>query len=427
MQNEKDRRFMRQALRLAARGIGHTRPNPVVGCVIVQTDHPASYEESHATESRSTHRSHTKKRDRVVGKGFHPRAGEAHAEVLALRQTMHPSSNTIPSSKHPPSEKEPTTKRATQAHGATVYVTLEPCSHHGRTPPCADALIQAGVARVVVAMLDPNPHVSGKGVQRLQEAGIAVTVGVCAEEASTLNQPFVTWITQGRPMVTLKMAASLDGKTATRHGESQWITGPVARRYVHKMRAQHDIVMVGIGTVLADNPRLNCRLPTGHTSRAYRDPIRLVLDSTLKMPHHAAILTSSTTAALWIATTERSTMARREALSKRGVHLLLCNTTSTGRVDLTDLLNQLGKLGILSILSEAGGTLNAALLEVNLADRLALFLAPKLIGGQMAAGLIQGEGVDLLTNAHRLTKLHVTPVGEDLLLEGALLKKCSPV
>ena len=417
MQKEADQRFMRQALRLAARGIGHTRPNPVVGCVIVQAGSHAFYQKNALTNLPAK-----QKKYRVVGKGFHQRAGEAHAEVLALRQATLSSSAGLPSSA-PCSLSPQDGENVTHVRGATVYVTLEPCSHHGRTPPCADALIRAGVARVVVAMLDPNPQVSGKGIQRIREAGIVVTLGVCAAEALALNQPFVTWVTQGRPMVTLKMAASLDGKTATRTGESQWITGPMARRYVQKMRAQYDVVMVGIGTVLADNPRLNCRLPSGRSSLSCRDPIRLVLDSTLKIALNAAIIDSSTTAALWVATTEQSSKEHRQALAERGVRVLLCATTSSGRVDLTDMLQQLGKSGILSVLSEAGGTLTAALLELELADRLALFLAPKLIGGQVAAGLIQGDGVDLLTNAHRLTKLHVTSVGEDLLLEGELLKK----
>lgn len=399
---EEDLRFMRQALRLAARGVGHTRPNPVVGCVIVQ-----AAPSPHAASRRCV---------RVIGKGFHHRAGEAHAEVLALRQAGY--------QPHAPHTEGP--QETTQTHGSTVYVTLEPCSHHGRTPPCADALIRAGVARVVVAMQDPNPQVAGKGVQRLRDAGITVTVGLCAAEAETLNQPFITWITQKRPLLTLKMAASLDGKTATHTGESQWITGPVARQHVQKMRAQHDVVMVGIGTVLADNPRLNCRLAKGHNPLSYRDPIRLVVDSTLRMPHHAAILTASTTAPLWVATTEQSSTARQEALRERGVLLLICRTTPSGHVDLTDLLEQLGKQNILSVLCEAGALLNTALLEANLVDRLALFLAPKLIGGQAAPGLLQGKGVALLTDAHRLTKLRITPVGEDLLLEGTLSKNMAP-
>lgn len=365
---DSDLHFMQQALRLAQRAVGQTRPNPLVGCVIVQDG-------------------------RVVGKGYHHRAGEPHAEVLALRQA------------------------GQAAAGATVYVTLEPCSHHGRTPPCADALIQAGVGRVVAALSDPNPRVAGSGLQRLQAAGIAVTVGVCTEEAQRLNQPFITWITQGRPLVTLKMAASLDGKTATHTGESQWITGAMARHHVHRLRAQHDLVLVGIGTVLADNPRLNCRLRGG------RDPIRLVVDSTLKTPLQAAILTSSPSAELWIATTDQAPEARRMAWqAQKGVILLSCRTTAAGRVDLVDLLAQLGKREILSVLTEAGATLNGALLDAGLVDRLALFLAPQLIGGLAAPNMLAGTGVARLADTHHLTQLRVTTVGPDLLLEGALTK-----
>ncbi|MBF0161671.1 MAG: bifunctional diaminohydroxyphosphoribosylaminopyrimidine deaminase/5-amino-6-(5-phosphoribosylamino)uracil reductase RibD [Magnetococcales bacterium] len=376
-----DRHFMEQALRLARRAMGHTRPNPLVGCVIVREG-------------------------QVVGKGYHLRAGEPHAEVLALRQA------------------------GASAQGATLYVTLEPCSHHGRTPPCADALVQAGVGRVVVAMIDPNPQVSGRGLQRLQKAGIEVTAGVCQEEAAALNQPFITWITLGRPLVTLKMAASLDGKTATHTGESQWITGPLARHHVQRMRAQHDLILVGIGTVLADNPRLNCRLPGG------RDPIRLVVDSRLRTPPQAAILTASERAGIWIATTRHAPAERRIAFEKMGFHdeesgtaqrqLLLCRSTASGRVDLVDLLQQLGKRHILSLLAESGATLNAALLDAGLVDRLALFLAPRLIGGQGAAGLLHGDGVACLADAHRLTHLQITQVGEDFLLEGSLVNRCLP-
>ncbi|MEO5338962.1 MAG: bifunctional diaminohydroxyphosphoribosylaminopyrimidine deaminase/5-amino-6-(5-phosphoribosylamino)uracil reductase RibD [Magnetococcus sp. MYC-9] len=374
---QSDRHYMGQALRLAGRANGHTRPNPMVGCVIVRDG-------------------------RVIGKGYHPRAGEPHAEVLALRQA------------------------GEAARGATLHVTLEPCNHHGRTPPCTEALLQAAVGRVVVAMIDPNPQVAGQGVQRLREAGIPVTVGVCQEEAMALNQPFLTWITQGRPMVTMKMAASLDGKTATHTGESQWITGALARRHVQRMRSRHDLILVGIGTVLADDPRLNCRLPGG------RDPIRLVVDSTLRIPLQAAILTSSATADIWIATTERAPMERRLALqawaARRGtLQLLICRTLPSGRVDLGDLLAQLGQRGILSVLTEAGAILNAALLDAELVDRLALFLSPQLIGGQAAAGLLHGEGVARLADAHRLSGLRVTPVGEDLLLEGVMVKPCLPV
>ncbi|HIJ84661.1 MAG TPA: bifunctional diaminohydroxyphosphoribosylaminopyrimidine deaminase/5-amino-6-(5-phosphoribosylamino)uracil reductase RibD, partial [Magnetococcales bacterium] len=292
--------MMDRALRLAARGLGRTHPNPVVGCLLV-------------------------KDGRVVGQGFHPRAGAGHAEVYALKQA------------------------GKQARGATAYVTLEPCSHHGRTPPCADALVALGVSRVVAAMADPDPRVAGGGFARLREAGIVVEVGLREAEAWNLNAPFISRVLRGRPLLTVKMAASMDGKTATRTGHSQWITGSEARISVGQLRNIHDVVMVGIGTLLADDPRLNCRISGG------RDPIRLVVDSRLRTPVDAAIWSASTSAPLWLATVsdENCTQARR--LRERGATLIACRCDGRGRVDLTDLMYRLGSMGINSVLSEAGG------------------------------------------------------------------------
>jgi diaminohydroxyphosphoribosylaminopyrimidine deaminase / 5-amino-6-(5-phosphoribosylamino)uracil reductase len=365
-----DQRYMDQALRLAARATGRTRPNPVVGCIIVSNN-------------------------KIVGRGFHPKAGDPHAEVFAL------------------------TEAGEQARGGTAYVTLEPCSHTGRTPPCSQALIKAGVSRVVAAMTDPNPQVSGKGMKMLAEAGIETKVGVREKEAQALNRPFITWITQGRPMVTLKMAASLDGKTATRTGESQWITGPDARRRVQAMRNRHDVVMVGIGTVLADNPRLNCRMAGG------RDPIRLVVDSRLRIPPQATIFNSSTTAPLMVATLEGSDSKSVKKLENQGVDVILCPENGTGQVDLPGLMQQLGQREITSVLSEAGGILSDGLLNAGVVDRLALFLAPKLIGGQEAPGLLKGLGIDRLDQAQKIGDMTFTQVGDDILLEGNLLR-CLP-
>ncbi|MBF0184399.1 MAG: bifunctional diaminohydroxyphosphoribosylaminopyrimidine deaminase/5-amino-6-(5-phosphoribosylamino)uracil reductase RibD [Magnetococcales bacterium] len=370
-----DQRYMGQALRLARRAIGRTRPNPMVGCVLVRAG-------------------------RVVGKGYHQQAGGPHAEVWALRQA------------------------GALAGGATAYVTLEPCSHFGRTPPCADALLQAGVARVVVAMTDPNPQVAGRGVQRLRAGGVVVDEGVLQAEAARLNAPFVSWITRGRPLLTVKMASSLDGKTATCGGESQWITGATARQWVQRMRAEHDAVLTGIGTVLADNPRLNSRLPGG------RDPVRVVVDSALRTPLSAALVTSSEQAPLWIASTERADRERRaawQALEESGrVSLLTCRATAEGRVDLTDLLAQLAQRNLLSVLVEAGAQLSGALFAAGLVDRLALFLAPSLLGGAAAPGLLAGVGVARLAEAWRLHDCRVSMVGEDLLLEGAVETRCLP-
>jgi diaminohydroxyphosphoribosylaminopyrimidine deaminase / 5-amino-6-(5-phosphoribosylamino)uracil reductase len=361
-----DQRYMDQALRLAARAVGRTRPNPVVGCIIVANK-------------------------KVIGRGFHPKAGEPHAEVFALKDA------------------------GDLATGATAYVTLEPCSHTGRTPPCADALIKSGISRVVIAMTDPNPKVSGRGIKMLKAAGIEVKTGVRQVEAQQLNRPFITWINKSRPMLTLKMAASLDGKTATKTGESQWITGPDARLRVQSMRSRHDLVMVGIGTVLADDPRLNCRIAGG------RDPIRLVVDSNLRIPDGATIFESSKSAPLWIATLKKNSPERIKELTQRGVLLIQCQETSDGRVDLLDMMEQLGRLEITSVLSEAGGILSDALLQASVVDRLALFLAPKLIGGQEAPGLLKGAGIEKLAQAEKIENLAVTMVGSDLLLEGEIV------
>ncbi|MBF0623360.1 MAG: bifunctional diaminohydroxyphosphoribosylaminopyrimidine deaminase/5-amino-6-(5-phosphoribosylamino)uracil reductase RibD [Magnetococcales bacterium] len=356
---------MARALALAARGAGRTRPNPTVGCVVVADG-------------------------RAVGWGWHRRAGAPHAEVEALAMA------------------------GSRAQGATAYVTLEPCSHFGRTPPCADALIRAGVARVVAAVTDPNPRVAGQGLERLRQAGIEVTLGVGQQEASRLLAPFFSWVTRGRPSLTLKSAASLDGKIATRSGESQWITGPAARTRVQRLRDVHDLVLVGIGTVLADDPQLNCRLPGG------RDPVRLVVDSQLRTPPDSRILTSSTTAPTWIATTGTADPDRAKRLAAAGAEILHCPDDGQGRVDLAALLTLLGQRDITSVLSEAGGTLTQALLDARLADRLALFLAPRLIGGRTAPGFLAGAGIGHLADSPWLEDMTVTRLGDDWLLEGSL-------
>ncbi|MBF0123804.1 MAG: bifunctional diaminohydroxyphosphoribosylaminopyrimidine deaminase/5-amino-6-(5-phosphoribosylamino)uracil reductase RibD [Magnetococcales bacterium] len=363
-----DHHHMRQALRLAARAAGRVHPNPMVGCVIVQ-------------------------QGEVVGQGWHHRAGAAHAEVEALRHA------------------------GDRARGATVYVTLEPCVHYGRTPPCAPALLAAAVARVVVAMIDPNPMVAGQGVAALRAAGVEVTLGCCQQEAEQLNAAFVSWVTRGRPLVTLKAALSLDGKMATESGESRWITGSAARQWAHRLRDRHDLVMTGIGTVLSDDPRLNCRLSAG------RDPIRLVVDSQLRLPDHAAILSSSTTAPLWLASTEQADRDRwsllQQQMTVNGSRLISCRATAAGRVDLADLLVQLAAAGITSVLCETGSCLSGALLAQQLVDRVALFLAPRLVGGHAAIGLL-ASGVARLVQTPWIQDMEMRPLGDDVLVMGSV-------
>ena len=323
-----DVRWMRTALALARRGLGAVWPNPAVGCVIVNEGC-------------------------VVGRGWTQPGGRPHAETEALR-------------------------RAGQAaRGATAYVSLEPCCHWGRTPPCADALIDAGVRRVVVAVEDPDPRVAGNGIARLRAAGIAVDAGLGAEEATEINAGFLTRLALGRPLVTLKLATSLDGRIATSGGESQWITGPPARERGHALRAAHDAIMVGTATVLADDPQLTCRLP----GLGQRSPVRVVLDHQLRIPRSAAVIADARQTPTWILTLRSADAARRAPLLAAGVTLIDVDPDTESRIDLVAALAVLGERGVTRLLIEGGAQLAAALLRARLVDRLAWFHAPLLIGG----------------------------------------------
>ncbi len=316
---------MAYALRLAARGLCSTTPNPRVGCVIVATGE-------------------------VVGEGWHVRAGEPHAEVLALRAA------------------------GRRARGATVYVTLEPCSHHGRTPPCANALIDAGVARVVAAMRDPNPMVAGRGIELLTLAGVHTQVGLLEAEARELNLGFVRRMLGGRPWVRVKTASSLDGKTALLNGVSQWITGEAARADVQYWRARACALLTGVGTVLADDPRLNVRWPG-----ATRQPPRIVVDSALRTPAHARLLRADEPGGSVLIVAARDDPARRAALTAAGAEVLLL-PGADGRVDLRALLDELGRRGVNELHVEAGAALNGALLAAGLVDEWLAYLAPLALG-----------------------------------------------
>lgn len=317
-----DHGWMQQALRLASLGLNSTTPNPRVGCVLV-------------------------KDGRQIGAGWHERAGEPHAEVHALRQA------------------------GDAVQGATAYVTLEPCSHFGRTPPCADALIAAGVARVVIAMLDPNPQVAGQGMARLQAAGIACSAGVLQDEALELNKGFVSRMLRGRPWLTLKIAASLDGRTALASGESQWITGPQARADVQRWRAASCAILTGSGTILADDPQLTVR-----SGQPVRQPLRVALDSHLYCPPTAKVLQAAGGALLFAA---KPTASATAALEAAGAEVMLL-PGSDGRVDLAMVLQELGRRGCNDLLVEAGSRLNGALLQQGWVDDLLLYQAPILLG-----------------------------------------------
>jgi len=364
-------RYMERALALASRGRGRTSPNPMVGAVLV--------------------RNHT-----IIGEGFHAALGSDHAEVVALKAA------------------------AASAPGATCYVTLEPCAHFGRTPPCADALIHAGVAKVVAATYDPNPAVAGRGVQRLREAGTQVEVGLLEEEAVRLNEAYFKYIRTGEPLVILKAAMSLDGKLATRTGDSQWITGEQARRRVHELRNTVDAVVVGIGTVLRDDPMLTTRLDgqEGH------DPLRVIVDSRGRLPLTARLLRSGSRPVL-VATSARISRARLRTLEERGVEVTVL-PPGEGGISLPDLVRELGRRKITSVMIEGGGRLATSALEAGIVDKLILMLAPVLIGGKRAPMLLQGEGAEKLVDALRVTHLTVERIGDDCVVEGYLSEPPSP-
>lgn len=359
-----DHSFMARALRLARRGLNTATPNPRVGCVIVRDGH-------------------------VVGEGWHEKAGLPHAEAGALAAIVGAGDTPI---------------------GATAYVTLEPCSHFGRTPPCADALIAAGVARAVVAMRDPNPLVAGQGLARLAAAGIEVASGLMEADATELNIGFVSRMTRGRPWLRLKVAASLDGKTALNNGVSQWITGPAARRDAHAWRARSCAVLTGIGTVRDDNPRLTVReVPTT------RQPLRVVIDSRLETPPDAAILEGGNV----LIAAAQDDAGRAAALRARGAEIVILPNDG-GKVELADLLWELGRRGINEILAEAGTRLNGSLLREGCVDELLIYQAPLLMGDS-ARGMFGLAELTDLGGATRLSIIERRSLGADLRIRARLV------
>lgn len=355
--------WMERAVALAEGGRGRVSPNPMVGAVLVRDG-------------------------RVVGEGFHRAAGRAHAEAEALAAA------------------------GAAAAGATCYVTLEPCAHHGRTPPCADALVAAGVARVVAAVQDPDPRVDGAGLARLRAAGVAVELGVGAEAAATQNAAYLTHRRLGRPRVTLKAAASLDGKVAAPDGSSQWITGPAARADAHRLRAEADAVMVGAGTALADDPRLTVRLP----GWAGRQPLRVLVDAAGRVGPGGHLF--DTEAETLVATTPAAPATAVDAWKAAGAEVAVCGMVAVRGgghgVDLEDLARVLGERGVLELLVEGGPRLQASLWAAGLADRLVWYLAPLAIGGQAAPGLLGGDGAATLADARRLRLASADRLGDDL-------------
>lgn len=361
MTAEFDRRIMGAALALARRGLGNVWPNPAVGCVIVRDG-------------------------RVVGRGWTQPGGRPHAETEAIARA------------------------GEAARGATAYVTLEPCVHWGRTPPCAEALIAAGVSRVVAAIEDPDPRVAGGGLARLQKAGIAVESGLCADEATEINAGFFRRVRTGRPLVTLKLATSLDGRIATASGESRWITGPAARERTHLLRATHDAILVGTATVLADDPQLTCRLK----GLEHHSPVRVALDRNLVIPPGVHLVAEARQVPTWIVTAPSSDAARREALRRAGVEIIEAAPDAAGQIDLADTLLLLAERGLTRLLVEGGGRLAAAMLRAGLVDRLVWLHAPLLLGGD-GVPAVNALGLDVLAKAPVFDLLSSEMVGPDLL------------
>lgn len=361
-----DERYMWLALDLAAQGQGGTSPNPMVGAVLV-------------------------KNGEIIGTGYHQKAGGPHAEIIALDAA------------------------GEAARGATLYVTLEPCSHKGKTPPCTDRIIQAGVRKVVAAMQDPNPLVNGSGLSVLNQAGIRIKCGVLQEKAERLNEVFVRFITAKRPFVTMKAAMTLDGKIATRTKASRWISGERSREHGHRLRNQSDAILVGIGTLLADNPSLTTRLPEGGKS-----PLRIIADSKAKTPLHANVVVNQPENTL-IVVTDQAPDGRVEALKKRGVGLVQLPADERGQVPLALMMDELGRRAVTSVLVEGGSALNYSLLAAGLVDKVFFFVAPLIFGGGSAPSPVGGEGVAAVEEAWRVADIEISRYDTDLLVTGYIV------
>lgn len=349
--------FIKEALKLAKKGIGWTNPNPMVGAILI-------------------------KDGEIIGKGYHRKVGLPHAEIEALNNTQ----NGI--------------------KDATLYVNHEPCSHYGRTPPCVDAIIESGITRVVCSSLDPNPKVHGKGIELLLKAGIEVSVGILEKEARNLNEAFFTFHEKKRPFIALKFAASLDGKIAIKTGDSKWITNEKARAYARKLRSYYQAILVGINTILHDNPHLGIRM------EGKKDPVRIILDSTLKIPLTSQVLRDNN---VIIATTKYANRKKQEQLTKNGITVLTFPTTT---IYLHDLLDELRKREIISVLVEGGSTVLGSFVDAKLMDKVYAFYAPVIIGGKEAISAVSGEGAKYITEATYLKSMSFKRFADNLLIVG---------
>lgn len=364
MEDQVDFYYMKLALELAVKARGRTSPNPLVGAVVV-------------------------KDNRIVGTGYHQFAGSEHAEVEALKQA------------------------GSEAYDSTLYVTLEPCNHYGRTPPCTERIIASGIKRVVLTHEDPNPLVAGKGIQKLKMSGIQVKTGVLSAEAQRINEVFIKYIRTGKPFVLVKGGLSIDGRIAAKTGHSNWITGEEARLRVHELRNEYDGILVGLGTVLADDPLLTTRLPDG----SGEDPVRIILDSNCKIPLSARVLHHNPRGATIVAVSPRASQQKIDQLLELGIRVLKI-PEDEGKINLEFLLNQLGKLEITSLMVEGGARINGSFFSKKLVDKIYLFLAPKIIGGDGALSLIEGWGVSSVEQAIPIKSLVVENYGQDLALIG---------
>ena len=352
--------YMKRALELAKKGAGHTSPNPMVGCVVV-------------------------KDGRIVTEGYHERYGEFHAERNAL------------------------TRCEEDLTGAEMYVTLEPCCHQGNTPPCTDIIIERSIGKVYVGSMDPNPKVAGKGVKILQEHGIEVETGVLEKECLALNEIFFYYITTGIPYVAMKYAMTLDGKIASCTGDSKWVTGETARHHVHELRKQYSAILAGIGTVLADDPMLNCRIEEGV------DPVRVVCDSSLRIPLSSQLVKTAGDIPVIVAYAKEN-QEKEKALLQAGVELI--SAGRDGRVDLAVLMRKLGKRKIDSVLVEGGGAIHGSLLKSGLVQKIYCYLAPKLIGGREAGSPVEGDGFSRMKDALPVKEMEILSLGEDICISG---------
>lgn len=373
--HQQDTSYMEEALRLAEKARGRTSPNPMVGAVIVKDGH-------------------------VIGKGYHTKAGSPHAEIEALNDAV----------------EDP--------QGSILYVTLEPCCMYGKTPPCTDAIIRAGIRRVVAAMIDPDPRVKGKGCEQLRNAGIDVDVGILENQARRLNEAFITHKITGFPFVISKFAMSLDGKIATKIGDSKYITNEASRAYVHALRNQVDAIMVGIGTVLADDPLLTTRLKglRATSEDAGHNPHRIILDTHLSIPLTANVVRDVSEAKTTIFTGEGIDQDKVTRLRERGVEIQSVEYDDYGKLNLKQILEVLGKHDVVSVLLEGGAEINGTAFIHHLVDKVLVFIAPLIIGGKDARSAVEGSGIETLSDAVRLSEITTQRFGDDMLIEGYVVK-----